>query len=367
MQVPFLDLKRQRSQVYTAAIERVLERGWFIQGVELQAFEASFAGYCGTRECIGVANGTDALELALRAAGVATGDEVATVANAGMYATTAIRALGAIPLFVDIDPRNLLMDPDSLRAALGTATRAIVVTHLYGLLAPMPAIIEIARERSIPVIEDCAQAHGATRDGLKAGAWGLAGCFSFYPTKNLGAVGDAGAVVTSDPGLAERVRSLRQYGWNTRFHSSLPGGCNSRLDEVQAAVLVAKLPLLDGWNQRRREIAARYSEALVGREPRPQSQLQPHADFAAHLYVVRSSFRDQLQAYLKSCGVESVVYYPVPDHLQPSQVDLTFRKVALAHTEKAAGEVLALPCYPELADEEIECVIRSLMEFRHDR
>ncbi len=351
MKVAFLDLKRQRGAAWLEAARRVLDSGWYIQGPELAAFEAAFAAYCGVASCVGTGNGTDALELALRAAGVGVGDEVAAVANAGMYATTAIRAIGAVPLLVDIHPATLLMDPAALAASLGPRTRAIVVTHLYGRMAPMPEILRAAG--GLPVIEDCAQAHGAEVDGRKAGSWGAAGAFSFYPTKNLGAAGDAGAVVTGDAETAARLRALRQYGWTKRFASTVPGGRNSRLDEIQAAILSAKLPYLQGWNARRMEIARRY-DAAIGRATPPA--------YVAHLYVVRCAGRDGLREWMAARGVQCEVHYPTPDHVQPSQRGLPFRSLGLAETERAAGEVLSLPCYPELLEEEIEFVMACLGE-----
>ncbi len=351
--VPFLDLKRQCSSQWTAAAVRVVESGWFIDGPELAAFESAFATYCGAAQCIGVANGTDALELALRAAGVQPDDEVATVANAGMYSTTAIRAIGATPVFVDIDAHTMLMSPESLQAAVGPRTRAIVVTHLYGAPAPLEALFDASR--GLPVIEDCAQAHGRAVSSRVAAA-----CFSFYPTKNLGALGDAGAVVTSDETLAPRVRALRQYGWTSRFHSSLAGGRNSRMDELQAAVLGARLPFLDEGNQRRRDIAQRYCSAIGGRYTfRPPELSSGHL---FHLFVLRCERRDELKQRLEARGVQTQIHYPVPDHLQLSQTRLPFRAVRLAETEAAVDQVLSLPCYPQLLDEEVKYVIASLLE-----
>ena len=345
MRIPFLDLKRQRSGVWAVAAQRVLDSGWYIHGPELAAFEEAFAAYCGTAACVGTGNGTDALELALRAVGVDAGDEVAAVANAGMYATTAIRAVGAVPLLVDIDPATLLMSPAALAASLGPRTRAVVATHLYGRMAAMPEIQRVAG--GIPVIEDCAQAHGAKLVGSAAGA------FSFYPTKNLGAAGDAGAVVTGDAEIAGRLRALRQYGWTKRFDSTVAGGRNSRMDEIQAAILRAKLPYLEGWNARRLEIARRY-DAIVGR-------VTPAA-YVAHLYVIRCAERDRLREWMAERGVQCEVHYPTPDHLQASQQGLPWRSEGLAATEQAAREVLSLPCYPELMEEEIEFVIGCLSE-----
>jgi len=355
MIVPFNDLKRRPSPLRSAA--RVWDRGFYIHGPELEGFETDFAAYCGAAHAVGVASGTDALELALRAAGVRPGDEVATVANAGLYATTAIRAVGALPLYVDVDPVHALMSPASLAGALGSATRAIIITHLYGRLAPLDEILAVASAYGIAVIEDCAQAHGAERDGRKAGAWGLAGCFSFYPTKNLGACGDAGAVVTSDPAFAARLRSLRQYGWTAKYASSTPGGRNSRLDEIQAAILRDRLPLLDADNARRRQIARRYTAALSGLLDVPP---EGGSDWVAHLYVVRTPHRDAVRARLASRGIGVDVHYPIPDHLQLSERTLPSRSTGLEWTERLSREVLSLPCFPEMEETEIDAVIAAV-------
>lgn len=364
MDVPFLDLKRQAG-AWSDAAARVFERSWFILGPEVEAFESAFAAYCGTRFCVGTGNGTDALELALRAAGVGAGDEVATVANAGMYSTTAIRAVGAVPVYVDVDPGRLLMCPRSLESEAGAGLRAVIATHLYGTMAPMQEILEVAGRLRIPVIEDCAQAHGAMLEDRRAGSWGSAGCFSFYPTKNLGGAGDSGGVVTSDIDMAERLRALRQYGWERRFHSTLRGGRNSRMDEIQAAVLGAKLPFLDQWNGRRREIANRYRATLAGY---PRYVLPPGAGLAevAHLFVIRCEGRERLREKLAGKGIRAEVHYPVLDPDQPSQAGLLHRTGGLPVSRQAVHEILSLPCYPELTGEELECVIGALIEF-HDK
>jgi dTDP-4-amino-4,6-dideoxygalactose transaminase len=354
------DLKRHHAAQegdVRAALERVLARGWFILGPEVEAFEREFAQACGVSHGVGVANGTDALELALRALGVGPGHEVVTVANAGGYSTTAIRAAGAQPVYVDVEPRSLNMDAAALAAALTPRTRAVVVTHLYGRMADLPLLLEVANRAGVPLIEDCAQAHGAAREGRPAGSWGAAGCFSFYPTKNLGAVGDGGAVVTSDAVLAGRVRRLRQYGWSERYRSAQAGGRNSRLDEMQAAVLRAKLPHLPAFNARRRAIARAYQEALRGAPLElPENTGE---DYVAHLYVVRTPRRDALRAALAAKGIIAEVHYPVPDHWQ----EPWRAPVVLPVTEQAAREVLTLPCFPEMTDEEVALVARAVVEF----
>jgi dTDP-4-amino-4,6-dideoxygalactose transaminase len=349
-----------------AAIARVEDRGHYILGPEVDAFEHEFAAYCGAASCIAVANGTDALELALRAAGVGAGDQVATVANAGGYATTAILAIGASPVFADVDEATLLVDPSSLAQRITPRTRAVVVTHLYGRLADMGAIARVVGDRAIPLIEDCAQAHGAARDGRKAGSLGAIGCFSFYPTKNLGALGDAGALVTGDPALAAKLRALRTYGWEGKYRIAAEGGMNSRMDELQAAVLRVKLPHLDAWNRRRREVAQRLSQAIT----HPGIVLPANAGTGdagsadvAHLYVVRAKSRDELRAHLATAGVATDIHYPFPDHWQPAWRDVA-PAPSLERTERACAEILTLPCYPELTHEEISAVAAACNSWR---
>jgi dTDP-4-amino-4,6-dideoxygalactose transaminase len=358
------DLLRQTTALQSeleAGVNRVLASGWYILGRECTAFESEFAAYCGVAHCISVANGTDALELSLRSLGIGPGDAVATVANAGGYSTTAIRALGAEPLYIDIDPSTMNMSAADLAARLTPAVRAVIATHLYGRMALLPALLAVTGRAAVPLVEDCAQAHGAALGGKKAGSWGALACFSFYPTKNLGALGDGGAITTNDGRLAQRVISLRQYGWSSKYRCS-EYGRNSRMDEMQAAILRAKLPHLDGWNARRREIAATYSAALAA------SRVECPRDFGesyvAHLYVVRSQERDRVRAALQACGIATDIHYPVPDHLQEAARGAHGTTLAarpqLPVTEQAAGEILTLPCYAELADEEISAVVGAL-------
>ncbi len=321
LKVPVNDLKRHNGPILPEleeAARSVLGGGWYILGPRVQEFEARFAAYCGADHCIGVGNGTDALELALRAVGAGAGDRVATAANAGGYGTAAILAIGAQPVYVEVDPATMLMDARALAAA-APRPRAVIVTHLYGRMADMPALLEAAG--GAPVIEDCAQAHGARLQGRHAGTWGAAGCFSFYPTKNLGALGDAGALITSDSETAARIRALRQYGWSARYAAEAPYGRNSRLDELQAAVLLVKLPRLEGWNRRRREIARAYGQALAGTGLALPPACGPES--VAHLYVVRSPRRDRLRETLRAAGVGSDIHYPVPDYLQPAAASYT--------------------------------------------
>lgn len=352
--IPFNDLGRRTAPLsgdIDAAIRSVVASGWFILGPQVEAFEAEFAAFCGAGHCIGTANGTDALELSLRALEIGPGDRVATVANAGGYSTAAILATGAEPLYVDVDPRSMTMDPRTLAASLAPGVRAVIATHLYGRMAEMPAILRAAART--PVIEDCAQAHGARLDGRSAGSWGVMGCFSFYPTKNLGALGDGGAIVTGDSGLASRVRSLAQYGWNGKYRSQLTGGRNSRLDEIQAAVLRVNLPRLDAWNTRRQAIACDYNRML---EHSGIALPEPGADYVAHLYVVRTADRDATCAALRAHSIGYDIHYPIPDHQQASAAGRTWASCDLPTTEACCRAVLSLPCFAELQDVEVRAV-----------
>lgn len=332
--VPLNDLSRQNSALrdeLSVVSRRVIDSGWFIQGEEGRSFEVAFAAYCSVQHCVGVANGTDAIELALRAAGVKAGDTIATVANSGFYSSMAILAIGAVPLYIDVDPVTQLMDPSALRRGLEQeAVSAVVVTHLYGQLADMDTILPLCGAKKIAVIEDCAQAHGARRNGKMAGAFGTAGCFSFYPTKNLGALGDAGAVTTNDPAFAARLRSLRQYGWDQKYRVGLVGGRNSRLDELQAALLSVKLRHLDRWNEERREIARRYAEEIS--HPGIRRVQPPGADHVAHLVVLCCADRDRFRRHLDANGIATDIHFPVPDHQQSTNE----QSIRLVETERLA-------------------------------
>jgi dTDP-4-amino-4,6-dideoxygalactose transaminase len=290
--------------------------------------------------------------------GVLPGECVITVANAGYYSTSAILAVSAEPGYVDIDPGNLLMSVESLRKYPLEDVRAIIVTHLYGRMADLPTITDQANQWDIPVIEDCAQAHGSEIGARKAGTWGTLGCFSFYPTKNLGAMGDGGAVVTNDESLANRVRQLAQYGWDEKYHSTLDRGRNSRLDELQAAILRVKLPHLDALNQERRKLASEYASlinhAQIIKPPPPDSYRDVH-----HLYVLRSAHRDSLRAHLSNHGISTDIHYPIPDYRQPSNKD-RFRHITLPETEMACQQVLSIPCFPGMTPVEIERVAEAV-------
>ena len=359
--VPMNDLKRRFAPLaddLKSVIAGVLESGSYILGPACAAFETAFATYCGTAHCVGVANGTDALELTLRAVGVKPGDRVATVANAGMYTSVAILAIGAKPVYVDVDAGDLTMSVKDLARVLESKkVAAVVATHLYGKMAAMADVLRVAG--AVPVIEDCAQAHGAMRDGRRAGAWGKAGCFSFYPTKNLGALGDGGAVVTDDPDLAARLRALRQYGWDRKYHAATAGGRNSRLDEIQAAILLAMLPRLDGWNANRRGIVQQYRARLAAVDVRLPA-IGNDLDHVAHLCVIRSKARERLRQALADAGIATDIHYPIPDYRQPAMASALDDLRSLPETEAATGEILTLPCFPEMTTEEIERVAAAL-------
>jgi dTDP-4-amino-4,6-dideoxygalactose transaminase len=356
--VPLNDLARQNRLLGDGLATRareVIEHGRYVLGPECAAFESEFARYCGVADCVGVANGTDAIELALRAAGLGEGHRVATAANAGFYASAAIHATGADPVYVDVAAQTHLIDPEALRQTLArTAVHAVIVTHLYGRLADVEAIAVVCKPHGVAVIEDCAQAHGASRGGRKAGGFGLAGCFSFYPTKNLGALGDGGAVTTDDVAFAARLRELRQYGWAGKYRVDRAGGRNSRLDEMQAALLRIKLPLLDRWNEQRRNIARRYAREITN--PRLQCPADFAADHVAHLFVVRCEDRDGFRRHLDKHGVGSDIHYPTPDHLQAGYRG-TLAAGSLPQTERLAGQIVTIPCFAELEEQEIRHVI----------
>ena len=349
------------------AIQQTLDGGWYILGRQVSDFESEFAGYLGAKHCVGVANGTDALHLALRAIGVGAGDAVITVAHTAVATVAAIEMTGALPLFVDIDPVTFTISPEWIEDAIKshhdqTQIKAIVPVHLYGHPADMRAICDIARRYDLKVVEDCAQAHGATihsMGGLKVGVFGDAAAFSFYPTKNLGALGDGGAVVTNDPEVAGRVRLSREYGWRERYVSDI-AGFNSRLDELQAAILRVKLKYLDEENARRREIARIYDDRLAQTSLRlPERPVGVESVY--HQYVVRCDERDGLREHLREQGVRTLVHYPVPVHLQPAYRNrVPVHRGALPATEQAARQVLSLPMHAQLSDAQIERVCEAI-------
>jgi dTDP-4-amino-4,6-dideoxygalactose transaminase len=343
-----------------SAIRRVLESGHYILGPEVEAFEREFAVYLGAARVVGVASGTDALELALRAAGIKPGDRVITVANTATATVAAIELAGAEAVLVEIDSRTMTMDPGALEQRLAGSRdprfKAVVPVHLYGHPADLPRIMEIARRHDLAVIEDCAQAHGASIQGRRVGAWGDAAAFSFYPTKNLGAIGDGGAVATSNASLAEQVRLLRQYGWRQRYVSESPGK-NSRLDELQAAILRVKLARLDADNQHRRALAGEYLRRLSGSRLELPA-VAPDCESAWHQFVVRTPARGALQTHLAGAGIQTAVLYPVPIHRQPAYRD---DHLHLPATEQACRELLCLPMHPGLGLADIDIVCRQIL------
>lgn len=339
------------------AIRRVLDGGWYVLGQEVKAFEREFAEYLGIGHAVGVNSGTDALALALRAMDIGAGDQVATVSHTAVATLAAIEMAGAEPLLVDIDPDHYTMDPARLEVAITPRTKAVVVVHLYGQAADMDAILPIARRHGLKVIEDCAQATGGCHRGQRLGTLGDAGCFSFYPTKNLGAIGDGGAVVTRHDGVAERLRALREYGWRGDRIAHV-AGVNSRLDELQAAILRVKLPHLDADNAKRRVIADRYDGELGGllRIPARRSE----ADHVFHLYVTRVADRDGLATRLRERGVSAAIHYAQAAHQQPAYRSRLAGAGTLVETERVVGEILTLPIYPELSLAEVDTVIDAL-------
>lgn len=346
-----------------AALKRVLMSGWYALGPEVDTFEKAFAGWCGATYCRGLANGTDALEIALKALGVEAGSEVITAANAGMYSGTAILAIGARPVYVDIDPATYTIDPKLVEALVTPKTKAIIATHLYGRIADMPALMALAARLKLPVLEDCAQAHGAMLNGKKAGSWGDAAAFSFYPTKNLGALGDGGAIVTNRQDVHERVSQLRQYGWESKYKVVRRGGRNSRLDEMQAALLNVKLKHLDAWTKRRQELGKLYCEQI--RNPAVSVSPFEGDKHVYHLYVLRSARRDALKAYLASKQIAADVHYPYLDYQHPVfSEDADMKKYHLPHSEQATREILTIPCYPELSTKDATFVIDAINSWK---
>lgn len=361
-EIPVIDLKKQYQSIrpeLDAVFARVLEKGSFILGSEVSAFEKEFAEYCGVAHAIGVASGTEALQLALMACEVGETDEVAVPAHTAVATVSAVEAGGARPLLVDIDLANYTLAPSLLHRILTPRTRAIIPVHLYGCPVDMDPVLQFARENHLFVIEDCSQAHGASYHGRKVGTWGDIAAFSFYPTKNLGAFGDGGAVVTNNPVLAEKVRLLRQYGWSEHYISSIRG-INSRLDELQAGILRVKLRHLDAWNARRRQLADLYRELLSGTDLVLPAQNTGHVYYQ---FVIRHPRRDALREYLKDRGIHTLVHYPVPIHLQPAYTDLGYPSGSLPMTERTSREVLSLPIYPELTEEMVRLVCQAILDF----
>ena len=356
--IPFLDLGaayREIKPEIDAAMQRVLDSGWYILGPEVEAFEAEWAAYCGSAHAVGLANGLDALILALRALDVGPGDEVIVPSNTYIATWLAVSAVGARPVPVEPDPATHNIDPARIAATLTERTKAILPVHLYGQPADLDPIVAIARTNGLAVVEDAAQAHGTSYRGRRIGAHGDIVCWSFYPGKNLGALGDAGAITTDNPDLAERIRVLRNYGSRVKYVNEVQGA-NSRLDPLQAAVLRVKLGHLDTWTERRRALAARYLAGLAGTE-----LILPHvpdwADPAWHLFVVRTKAREALQTRLTAAGIGTLIHYPIPPHMQAAYADMKFAPGALPLARQLADEVLSLPIGPNLSPDDVETVL----------
>jgi dTDP-4-amino-4,6-dideoxygalactose transaminase len=363
--VPFLDIKASTAETrqhVDEAISRVLESGWFVLGQEVEAFEQEFAAFVGTDHCVGVGNGLDAIELALRALDIGPGDDVIVPSNTYIATWLAISRVGAQVVPVEPDPRTFNIDPARVQEAITTKTRAIVAVHLYGQPADMTALREVAATRGIRLIEDAAQAHGSAAKGRRAGSLGDAAAWSFYPAKNLGALGDAGAVTTNDPAVAERVRVLRNYGSRTKYVNDVRG-VNSRLDELQAAILRAKLPFLVDWNARRRSVAAAY---LVGLNDTDLELpwVAPDMEPVWHLFVVRSLKREALRRHLSSHGVETLIHYPIPPHRQDAYADLEMPEGTFPISERIHRECLSLPIGPHMTEGQVAHVISAVNSFK---
>lgn len=359
--IPFVDLRSQYAAIQdevAGVIQGVLDSCTFIGGEPLAAFEQEFATFCQTDFAIGVASGTDALHLTLRALGIGAGDEVITVANTFIATGAAIEMAGARPVFVDIDPTFSTIDPALIEPAITARTRAIIPVHLYGQPADMDPILDIAQRYNLSVIEDAAQAHGAEYRGQRAGSIGHAGCFSFYPGKNLGAYGDGGAITTSDPKLVQRLLRLRDHGRSTKYEHAIVG-YNSRLDALQAGILCVKLRHLEEWNCRRRQIAVWYRTDLRDSDVTIPAE-RSGSTHVYHLYVVTTTERDRLQRRLTAMRIGTGIHYPVPLHLQPAFRHLGYRKGDLPHAEAAATRILSLPMFPELTRQQAAQIAESV-------
>jgi dTDP-4-amino-4,6-dideoxygalactose transaminase len=362
VQIPFVDLQAQYARIkpeIDEAIQGILDSTRFIGGEPLTAFERDFATYCHAEYALGVANGTDALHLALRAAGIGQGDEVITAANTFIATAAAIDVTGATPIFVDIDLATHTIDPEQVERAITPRTKAIIPIHLYGQPADMDALMEIAERHGLIVIEDAAQAHGAEYNGRRAGSIGHMSCFSFYPGKNLGAYGDGGAITTNDPELVDRLDKLRDHGRTTKYEHAMVGW-NSRLDALQAAILQVKLRHLDEWNEQRRQVAEWYGEALSGSDliiP----QVRAGSTHVYHLYVVMTEDREALQRNLEEAGIATGIHYPLPLHMQPAFAHLGYQQGDMPNAEYAASRILSLPMFPELTRDQAYAIAERAM------
>ena len=354
--VPFMRLvPGDDRQAIDAAIRRVVERGWYVLGPEVDAFEQAFAGACGAAHAIGVGTGTDAIAIILRGLGIGAGDEVITTPVSAAYTALACMMVGARPVFADIDPRRLTIDPAAIEAAITPRTAAVLPVHLYGQPADMRAIMAIATARGLAVVEDCCQAHLATCEGRPVGSFGVASAYSFYPTKNLGALGDGGAITTNDEALAAKMRRIRNGGQTDRYHHG-EMGVNSRLDDMQAAILSARLPRLAGWTAARRAHAAAYRQLLAG----SGVEIPPECDagHVYHLFPVLSPRRDELQAALRADGIETLIHYPVPIPKQPALGGQS--PGACPEADRVCAHILSLPMYPGIGEEELRTVAGAI-------
>jgi dTDP-4-amino-4,6-dideoxygalactose transaminase len=361
IKIPFLELKRNYLKIkedIDTAVSRVLSSGWYLFGEELEQFEHNFSEYCGVKYGIGVASGTEAIQIALNACGVGQGDDVITTSNTCVPTITGIELTGAKCIFIDIDPETYTINPLQIEERITPKTKAIVVVHLYGLCADMNLINQIAKKYDLKIVEDCAQAHGALYKGQHAGSIGDVGTFSFYPTKNLGAFGDAGMVVTNDKDTAINARMLRNYGQKTKYHHQIKG-LNSRMDELQAAILNTKLPFLDQWIHRRQQIADQYISAFkTFGIPLPKST--QHSIHSYHLFVVRLKNRDRFRNNMIQKGVQTDIHYPLPVHQQPAYFAYRVQRKFLPTTESQTNEIVSIPLYPELTNEEVDYIIKSM-------
>ncbi|WP_119680510.1 DegT/DnrJ/EryC1/StrS family aminotransferase [Indioceanicola profundi] len=352
----------QLREEMVAASRSVFESGWYVLGKQVESFEQEWAGVCGADHCVGVANGLDALEIGMRALGIGPGDEVITTPMTAFATVLAVLRAGATPVLADIDPANAILDPESVIRCLSPRTKAIAVVHLYGQVGPVDTLLDVARDRGIHLIEDCAQSHLAAFDGKPAGTFGAFAAWSFYPTKNLGAMGDAGALTTSSAELAETAAMVRNYGQSVRYYHPMLG-MNSRLDELQAALLRVRLPYLEGWTARRREIAAAYHERIESPRVRLLARPAKPERHVHHLFVVTTDEREALQAHLRDRGVSSLIHYPVPVHQQDPCRHLPRDPKGLPNAERHAATCLSLPCHPGLSDEAVHQVIAAVNSF----
>jgi dTDP-4-amino-4,6-dideoxygalactose transaminase len=360
--IPLVDLRAQHRDLadeLTSAIRSVIESAQFVLGPEVAAFEREFAAFCGAAHAVAVNSGTSALHLALLAAGIGPGDEVITVPHTFVATVAAICYAGATPVFVDIHPQTFTMDPARLEAAVTGRTKAVIPVHLYGHPADMEPILAISRRHSLTVIEDAAQAHGAEYNGVRTGCLGDFGCFSFYPSKNLGACGEGGIITTKSAEAARRLRMMRDWGQDVKNHHLLRG-YNYRMEAIQAAVLRVKLRHLEAWNERRRRIAAEYRAGLAESGLSLPVEL-PGNRHVYHLFVVRTKSRGRLRESLQAAGIETGIHYPTPVHLQPAHSDLGYGRGSFPVAEDAAGSVLSVPMFPELTDEQLEIVVKSVL------